>query len=253
MKPESMNAIGKLKLAFAFVLGLGLMTVATPPAYAQTFSVVHNFSGASDGGDPMNGFILNGNILYGTTTAGGTLNNGIVFKINTRTGVETVLHNFAGGADGADPQGSLVRGKGTTLYGTTTTGGAAGAGTVFEVTGKKETVLYSFAGGTDGADPEAGLILDADGNLYGTTSSGGSTGNGTVFKLVPAKKKSESWTESVLYSFGTGIDDDGSVPVGGVSFDSAGNLYGTTSAGGTYGYGTVFQLVPGTPWKENIL
>ncbi len=246
-----MNAIGKLKLAFVFVLGLGLMTVATPMTHAQTFSVVHNFSGGSDGGGPMNGFILNGKILYGTTSAGGTLNNGVVFKINTRTGVETVLHNFSGGADGADPQGSLLRGKGTSLYGTTTAGGAAGTGTVFEVTGKKETVLYTFAGGADGADPAAGLILDAAGNLYGTTSAGGSSGNGTVFKLVPAKKKSESWTESILYSFGTGTD--GSVPVGGVSLDAAGDLYGTTSAGGTYGYGTVFQLVPGTSWTENIL
>ncbi len=244
-----MNATGKLMLAFVFVFGL--TAVAIPPAQAQTFHVVHNFSGGTDGGDPMNGFIVNGQILYGTATSGGTSNNGVAFKINAKTGVETVLHNFAGGADGATPEGSLVRDKAGHLYGTTTAGGASGAGTVFEITGTKESVLYSFAGGADGANPQAGLLLDAAGNLYGTTSQGGSSGNGTVFKLVPAKKKTENWTESVLYSFGTGTD--GSAPVGGVSLDAAGNLYGTTSAGGTAGYGTVFQLVPGTPWTENIL
>jgi uncharacterized repeat protein (TIGR03803 family) len=244
-----MNAAGKLMLAFLFVLGL--TAVAAPPAHAQTFHVVRNFSGGSDGGDPMNGFIVNGQILYGTATSGGTSSNGVAFKINTRTGVETVLHNFAGGADGATPEGILVRDKAGHLYGTTTAGGASGAGTVFEITGTKESVLYSFAGGADGANPQAGLLLDAAGNLYGTTTQGGSSGNGTVFKLVPAKKKTEKWTESVLYSFGAG--PDGSAPVGGVSLDAAGNLYGTTSAGGTAGYGTVFQLVPGTPWTENIL
>jgi uncharacterized repeat protein (TIGR03803 family) len=234
-------------LAFAFVLGL--VAMATPTAHAQTFSVVHNFTGGNDGGNPINGFTSAGKILYGTTSVGGTFNSGVVFKLN-ESGVETVLHNFAGGTDGATPQGELIR-KGGILYGTTTAGGASGAGTVFKVTGKKETVLYSFAGGTDGAFPEAGLTMDAAGNLYGTTSQGGANGKGTVFELVAPKTNGGSWTESVLYSFGTGTD--GSIPVGGVSFDSAGNLYGTTSAGGTYGLGTVFQLVPGTVWTENIL
>jgi len=95
------------------------------------------------------------------------------------------------------------------------------------------------------------VVFDAAGNLYGTTSEGGANGNGTVFKLAAPKTKGGSWTESVLYSFGTGTD--GSVPVGGVSFGSAGNLYGTTSAGGAYGFGTVFQLVAGSGWTENIL
>jgi uncharacterized repeat protein (TIGR03803 family) len=113
-------------------------------------------------------------------------------------------------------------------------------------------VLYSFAGGTgDGADPQAGLVMDASGNLYGTTSAGGASGNGAVFELVAPKTKTGAWTEKLLYSFGTGTD--GAAPVGRVIFDSAGNLYGTTSAGGASGYGTVFQLQPGATWKENIL
>jgi uncharacterized repeat protein (TIGR03803 family) len=248
MKPESISASGKLMLALALVLGpLG----ATPWTQAQTFSVVHNFTGGSDGGDSMNGFVVTGKILYGTATSGGAFNNGVVFKLNTTTDVETVLHSFAGGTDGANPQGSLLWEKGGHIYGTTTAGGASGLGTVFEVTGEKETVLYSFAGGKDGADPTAGLILDATGNLYGTTSQGGSSSNGTVFELAAPKTKGGNWTESVLYSFGKG--KDGSAPVGGVNFDATGNLYGTTSAGGAHGYGTVFQLVPGTVWTENIL
>jgi uncharacterized repeat protein (TIGR03803 family) len=245
MQSELISATGKIMLAFAFMLGL----VAVPGAHAQTFNVIHNFTGGNDGGVPMNGLILDG-LFYGTTSVGGTSNYGVAFRFNYVTGVETVLHNFAGGADGATPQGELIR-NGAYFYGTTTSGGASGAGTVFQITGKKETVLYSFAGGTDGAAPEAGLVLDAAGNLYGTTTQGGSSGNGTVFKLAAPATKGGKWTESVLYSFGTGTD--GTVPVGGLSFDSAGNLYGTTSSGGAYGYGTVFQLVAGTGWTENIL
>jgi uncharacterized repeat protein (TIGR03803 family) len=249
MKPESIyiNSIGKRILVGAFVLGIVAMTTA---AHAQTFSVVHNFSGGSDGGVPYTGFIMNGKMFYGTASVGGSSNNGVIFKMNAKGG-ETVLHNFAGGTDGANPEGELIQDKSGHFYGTTTAGGAAGAGTVFKLTGKKETVLYSFAGGTDGAVPVAGLTMDASGNLYGTTSAGGANGNGTVFELTAPKKKTGQWTETVLYSFGTGTD--GSVPIGDVSFDAAGNLYGTNSAGGSYGYGTVFQLVPGTPWTENIL
>jgi uncharacterized repeat protein (TIGR03803 family) len=236
-------------LVFTLAVGLGL--VEATPAYAQTFSVVHNFTGGSDGGGPLNGFTGDGaGNLYGTTESGGTTNHGVVLKLN-KSGVETVIYNFADGADGAYPEGALLHNKAGIFYGTTTGGGASGTGTVFEVTpAGKEKVLYSFAGGTDGAVPQAGLALDAVGNLYGTTTAGGADGNGTVFKLTP--KKGGTWTETLLYSFGTGTD--GSIPVAGVTFDKAGNLYGTTSAGGAYGYGTIFQLVPsGSSWAENII
>jgi uncharacterized repeat protein (TIGR03803 family) len=262
MKPESRSIQQKLALVSAFVFGLA---VAAPMAHAQTFSVVHNFTGGNGGAVPFNGFTVGENgggnahitaplpgsaTFYGTASSGGASNYGIVFSMNT-SGEESVLHNFSGGTDGATPYGNLAIDKSGNLYGTTTAGGASGLGTVFEVSGSTETVLYSFNGGTDGADPIAGLIQDATGNLYGTTSQGGVNGNGTVFELAAPKAKGGSWTESVLYSFGAG--SDGSDPFGGLSFDSAGNLYGTTSAGGAYGFGTVFQLVAGANWTENIL
>jgi uncharacterized repeat protein (TIGR03803 family) len=123
----------------------------------------------------------------------------------------------------------------------------------------QEEVLYSFHydNGTDGYAPSAGLIFDTAGNLYGTTYWGGtyscpgSHGCGTVFELTPIA--GGGWTEQVLHSFGSGTD--GIWPSAGLTFDAAGSLYGTTSWGGTYGYGTVFELTPapGGGWTEKVL
>ena len=248
MKTKTVLAAGKCVLAFTFVL---VQFVVAPRAQAQTFKVVYNFTGGSDGGNPLDGLTSDGaGNLYGTTYTGGVSGNGTVFKFSGSS--ETVVHNFAGGSDGANPEGGLIRDAQGYFFGTTTAGGASGAGTVFAVSAAgKEVVLYTFAGGADGSNPQAGLILDASGNLYGTTSAGGASGNGTVFKLSHPTKGSK-WTETILYSFGTG--SDGAVPLAAVKFDKAGNLYGTTSAGGSYGYGTIFQLTPaGSSWTETIL
>jgi uncharacterized repeat protein (TIGR03803 family) len=169
----------------------------------------------------------------------------------------TVLHSFAGPpTDGSNPfdSGSLVRGSAGNLYGTTTFGGASGKGVVFKVdpTGM-ETVLYSFTGGADGASPSAGLIRDKEGNLYGATAYGGDLsaffglGCGVVFKL------DSSGNETVLYTFTCGADglQDGSQPRAVLVRDKAGNLYGTTEAGGTFGYGMVFKL--DRTGKETVL
>jgi uncharacterized repeat protein (TIGR03803 family) len=247
MKPEFASA--KLSLAVASVFGLA--TLVIPCAQAQTLDTVHNFTGGSDGGNPVNGFTMSTTgILYGTASAGGASGLGVVFKVNGK-GDEKVVHSFAGGSDGATPNGGVILGKHDALFGTTTAGGASGQGTVFRLEGSKETILYSFAGGADGADPQAGLAMDAAGNLYGTTSAGGPAGNGTVFMLTAPKGKGGQWTETVLYSFGAA--PDGATPVGGVTFDKAGNLYGTTSLGGAYGYGTIFELTPGAQWTESTL
>ena len=237
MRFESISAKGTLALVFM----LGLAAVAVSPASAQTFSVIHTFTGTSDGQDPIAGFVIDGaGNLYGTATGGGSHWKGLVYKLNS-SGQQTVLYNFSGGTDGQTPEGRLVMDKTGNLYGTTNAGGVSNVGTVFQVSPNgKEKVLHVFSGGTDGGSPVAGLTMDTAGNLYGTTTAGGSSGNGTVFKLVKPTGTSGAWKEEVLYSFGTGTD--GAVPIAGVVLDASGNLYGTTSAGGTYGYGTVFEL-----------
>jgi uncharacterized repeat protein (TIGR03803 family) len=246
MRRELTLVAGHLVVVLASAAGLSI-----PSAQAQTLSVVHNFSGGSDGSNPQNGFLVGSTgALYGTTSSGGASNLGVVFKLSGKSRI-AILHDFTGGADGATPNGSVIEDASEILYGTTTAGGATGNGTVFRLKGKKESVLYSFAGGTDGADPQSGLVKDAAGNLYGTTSAGGSAGNGTVFELVAPQGKNGTWTEKLLYSFGSGTD--GVTPIGGVIFDAAGNLYGTTSAGGASSYGTVFELSPGAAWTETIL
>jgi uncharacterized repeat protein (TIGR03803 family) len=232
-----------------------LFAVMVPSAYAQTFGVVKNFNGSALGANPENGLTagLNG-MLYGTGSSGGASNLGVVFRLSGKSNV-TVLHSFAGGSsDGATPNGALIQDAGGALYGTTTAGGASGQGTVFRLNGKTETVLYSFAGGTaDGAVPQAGLAMDKSGNLYGTTNQGGPTGNGTVFELIAPPGKNGEWKEKVLHKFGANKTTDGAAPIGGVTLDAAGNLYGTTSSGGSYGYGTVFSLLAGSKWMEHIL
>ncbi len=236
MKSFSISFTGKRHLTFALILGSALF--ATSRTQAQTFSVIYNFTGGSDGGYPLAGFVMDatGN-LYGTASVGGSSGAGAIVRF-TESGQETVLYSFAGGTDGATPEASLLMDSSGNLYGTTSAGGAHGFGTVFKLTASgQETVLYSFAGGNaDGANPQANLVADNSGNLYGTTYAGGAYGGGIVFRV---NKKNQ---ETVLYSFGSGTD--GANPVAGVTLGPGGELYGTTSAGGTDTYGTVFQLIP---------
>jgi uncharacterized repeat protein (TIGR03803 family) len=242
----------KLPLYFRLFLTAVVLSsiVAAPKMQAQAFSVIHYFTGGNDGANPLNGLFLSSNgEMYGTASSGGKYASGVVFEIGTNN-KETVLYAFTGGADGANPESFLIEDQSGNLYGTTLGGGAFGAGTVFMITGTQETVLHSFGSqSNDGSAPEAGLAFDSSGNLYGTTSSGGLYGGGTVFQLVPSG--SGSWTENILYNFGS--VSDGSVPVAGVTLDASGNLYGTTSAGGAYGYGRVFELVQANSWAETVI
>lgn len=150
------------------------------PAGIET--VLHNFTGGSDGGNPYGGLALDGaGNLYGTTTESSP-GNGTVFKLDS-SGTLTTLHAFGGPNDGYYPRGNLIRDSAGNLYGTTVFGGT-GQGTVYKVDASgRETVLYSFTGGRDGGTPYAGLTLDTAGNLYGTTTSGGTGYSGTVFKV----------------------------------------------------------------------
>jgi uncharacterized repeat protein (TIGR03803 family) len=179
----------------------------------------------------------------------------VFFVPRAKAQTESTLYSFTGAGDGGNPLSSLVMDGAGNLYGTTFVGGAYGGGAVYELTpgnnGWKETVLYSFTGGLDGADPYyADVIFDGAGNLYGTTVQGGTFGQGTVFKLTPTES---GWSESVLYSFAGG--KDGAWPYAGLVFDPAGNLYGTTSIGGVYSSGTVFELTPGADgqWTESVI
>jgi uncharacterized repeat protein (TIGR03803 family) len=198
--------------------------------------VLYTFTGGADGGQPFGAVTLDsaGN-FYGTTDIGGTSDSGVVFKVD-KSGHETVLYTFTGGADGASPNG-VIRDLQGNLYGTTTLGGgASGVGVVFKVDKSgHETVLYSFTGGNDGGSSYAGVVLDAKGNLYGTTDDGGASQFGVVFKV------DKSGHETVLHTFSRG--PEGNQPfAAGVILDPAGNLYGTTDFSGAGGQGAVYKL-----------
>jgi uncharacterized repeat protein (TIGR03803 family) len=233
--------------ALTLALLSALLLIATRPAHAQTYSVLYSFTGKPDGANPYAGLALDkqGN-LYGTTYVGGVDNLGTVFKIPS-SGGETVLYSFKGGSgNGGNPHAGVTLDTQGNLYGTTWS-----YSLVFKLdTAGNETVI----GVAPGADP-SGVVLDSQGNLYGTTEEGGANNgqeDGTVFKL------DQNGDETILHTFRTGRTD-GTIPRGGVVFDSEGNLYGVTTTGGsvqpngTGGDGTVFKLVAADADAEDQL
>jgi len=222
-----------------------------------------------NGYQPDGGFVFDskGN-LYGVVGLG-PKNAGSVFELTPQSNgswTMQTLYVFSGGADGNAPYPNLVLDGSGNLFGTTGSGGINDRGVVFQLSpsagGKwTESVAYSFAGGSDGGGPDGGLAMDQTGNLYGTTIGAGGTacqyGCGVIFKLT--KGSGGQWSESVLYDFNGGTD--GENPEGPVTFDQAGNLYGTTSLGGDVnclppaGCGTVFELSPGAngQWSEKVV
>jgi uncharacterized repeat protein (TIGR03803 family) len=233
-----------------------------------TEKVLYSFSASGgDAQDPEDGLIFDsaGN-LYGAAGSGGSNQAGAVFELSppvppSTQWTEKLVYSFLNNSvDGRNPAYNLISDSAGNLYGITLFGGAYGFGTVFELSptaggGWIETVLHSFDPNVslgDGTDPRSGLTLDSAGKLYGTTRFGGSLGSGTVYKLTPSS--GGTWTETILYNFANN-SKDGGLPVGGVIFDSSGNLYGTTTGGGPKGGGTVFKLTPssGGSWTEAIL
>ncbi len=309
LKPTAEHAM-KLKALFYLIL-LTLFTLLMPAAHAQSFSVIHAFTGSGgEGRLPFAGVTIRGNALYGTTSGncgtvyqlahagsnwllstlaalphncdphsrvvfgpdghlygtssgGGTYYNGTVFKLTPQVGpckdaacywTVSDLHDFGSGTDGQQPgYGDLIWDQQDNIYNTTMGGGVSGYGTVYELrpsgNGYTESVLHSFSG-PDGAYPFNGLVFDNKGNLFGTTCcGGGSNGFGNVFELTYVV--GVGWTAHVIYNFQNA--SDGTVPIGGLIFDSDGNLYGTTSDGGSGG-GTVFELSPsGNAWAFKLL
>ena len=214
---------------------------------AGTETVLHTFSGSPDGTNPVAPVIrdMAGN-FYGNSSYGGSSGNGTVFRIDTAR-TETVLYSFTGNSDGCYPWQGLVRDKAGDLYGTTSSCGSSGYGTIFKVNSAGAfTLLHSFTGrSSDGAYPYFGhLSMDKAGNLYGVTSGGGAHGNGVLYEL------SKSGTFRVLHSFAGGTSD-GCAPSGSVTQDKAGTFYGTTEYCGSSKAGTIWEV--GKTGKETIL
>ena len=195
-------------------------------------TLLYSFTGGVDGANPYAGVILDtaGN-LYGTTYQGGSANLGVVYKVSA-AGRETVLHNFAGTPDGANPYAGVISDASGNLYGTTHGGGGNDTGAVYKLMPSGQmTVLHSFPtenGG--GAAPYSGVVRDSAGNLYGTTSPAGA-----VYKLGP------KGSYKLLHEFG-GAGVDPTQPRWGVVLDPAGNLYGATETGGNADVGVVYKL-----------
>jgi uncharacterized repeat protein (TIGR03803 family) len=216
-----------------------------------TESVVFQFD-STDGAFPGGSLAIdqNGN-LFGTTSGGGTHDEGTAFEVSPSSGGwnEEVLWNFAGEKDGEGPEYGVIRGTGGQIFGVTRfKGGRNGNGTVFELAADsggtwRETTVTNFADGNGG--PIVGLTGDGAGNLYGTTNSGGANGYGAVYELAPGG--SGNWIVTIIYNFTTGFLSGGQgfgAYASRLIFDASGNLYGETQYGGKNFKGTVFELSP---------
>jgi uncharacterized repeat protein (TIGR03803 family) len=225
----------------------------TPPTTAWAFKILYSLSW-TDGLGPSGNLLLdsNGN-LYGTTSGGGAGASGTVFTLHPpsaggKAWTFASIYSFTG-SEGAYPNGSLLLDKAGNLYGTTYGGGnkrcANGCGSVFMLTPPATpqsawgfNTLFHFDG-SNGAHPNGGLVKDGSNNLFGTTLRGGLLNDGTVFKLSPIPGPSETWSMSSLASFKL---NDGAYPSGNLVLDQNGNVFGTTSQGGSHNLGTVFRL-----------
>lgn len=275
MRQHSWHAFMRVVRGSTLVAALFTSLAITHPAQAQTFTILHNFTGGPDGGEPIGGLTIDarGN-LYGTANIGGQgtcppldAGCGTVYKLSHAGSgwIFTLIYKFSGEPDGSAPYGGVVFGPDGALYGSTMGGGSDacqnGCGTVYRLRPQptqcisalcpwRETVLYRFSGGSDAYDPTGDLTFDSSGKIYGTTYLGGISDMGTVWKLTPSGL---SWDESLAYSF-TGSGSDGGNPYGGVVFDNAGNMYVSASAGTASGLGAAIELSPsGSHWTETSL
>lgn len=227
----------------------------TDPPWNET--ILYTFGAPPDGANPWGEIVFDqqGN-LYGTTFGGGVACAsgyycGTVYELTPHSGswTEDILYTFTQG-DFSSPRSGVIFGNDGTLYGTASNG----YGQVFRLTQTGgswvENTIYDFQGGTAGGYPPAGnIIFDAAGNLYGATVYGGDNGKGMVFELI---SEGGRWINRELYGLG---GDSGAQPSGGLTWDSAGNLYGVTCYGGYANRGVVFKLTPvdGGRWNETTV
>jgi len=259
--------------ALALATAFALTVVLTLSAQAQTFTVLHTFTGGADGANPDAGLTIDkaGN-LYGTAAGGGYTGGdcafsggcGTVFRLSYKGSgwIFTPLYSFHGGSDGAFPEARVIIGPNGSFYGTTWQGGYRSCymdldtcGTVFNLRPSAsacktalcswtETVLYRFTGGSDGAFPVSDVVFDPAGNMYLSTSN-----PAVVDKLTVSNG---SWEVALSLGFNGG--SDGGPPISSLILDSTGNVYGVAAGGGASNYGLVFQLTAsGSGWTENVL
>ncbi len=250
---------GTFRLAIRLICVPAVLAVAFPVTIASAFEqpekVLYNFLSTGTAFDPDGPVVFDqaGN-LYGTAEFGGPANAGAVFELRPKARggwSEKTLYNFQDGE--GYPLGGVVIDSAGNLYGVTISGGPYQQGLVFELMpqsngGWKKKIIHVFGKGNDIGFPQAGLIFDGVGNLYGV--SGGANSLGAVFKLMP--QANGSWKEKLLHNFSSA---EGNFLNASLIFDAAGNLYGTTSGGGAYGQGTVFELqrLADGGWKERTL
>ena len=221
----------------------GFGTIFAVTTNGSFFTNLYNFTDGNDGASPKAGLVLSTNVLYGTTSMGGSNFNGTVFSIPVAGGPLSTLYSFQGTSDGSAPVANLVL-AGNTLCGTASSGGSNFAGTVFalKTDGSSFTNLHSFGGTGDGASPQSGLVLVGQ-TLYGTTSLGGQTNNGTLFAI---KTDGSGYTN--FYSFSAldtnFVNSDGTMPVAGL-VASGNQLFGLAQQGGAQDSGTIFAFTPG--------
>lgn len=240
----------------------GVAFELSPGPSGWTETILHNFTGQQDGGEPYGGVTLDaaGNV-YGTAVTGGSGSCeggcGVLYQLSNSGGVWTqkVIHSFTG-ADGSGPGGRPTVDASGNVFGTTPTGGAFGLGVIYEASpngaGWTFRVIHAFTGGNDGATGAKGaLTLDARGALYGVATAGGQFGDGVAYRLTqtPAGR----WRLKALYQFKG--DPDAGFPYGALAFDAKGNLFGTTYYDGANELGAVYELspTPSGPWNERVL
>jgi len=251
--------------------GVGTIFKMAPPTVsggAWTLTTLYNFVPYGNGGFvPVSDLIADSTgAFYGTTYSGGdpVCNCGVVYKLipPAKSGgawTEQALYAFTGNSDGRLPaMAALTMNSQGVLYGVTLRGGTWDSGVIYQLapaTGGAytESVLYSFGDLADASTPNGPLTMDSSGALYGVTSLGGAFDSGTVYKFVPASN-GQLATESLLFSFKASTKS-GITPSGSLLFDSAGNLYGVTSAGGSGNNdGVVYELTPAkAAWTQTIL
>jgi hypothetical protein len=259
---EAGNLYGTTQFGGDFFCGCGIVYQLKPVGKGKwTENTLYDFLGISRGGTDVSFpgsdvFIdANGNI-FGTGTGGGDVNcndgcGGVYELVAQGNGTyqEEVLHVFTGGRDGIQPYGGVLLDSEGNIFGTTALGGGRGCnngkfgcGTVFELKKSgdsyEEKIIFRFTG-DNGYNPVADLYLDSANNLYSTTAAGGAFNNGVAFSLGISSGK---WTETVLYSFGSGTD--GASSWASLTPDGSGGFFGTTRVGGANGAGTVFHLQP---------